>query len=83
MRPLGVAGIQQPRQLLPKHSAWVWQICQIYYLRCIFIAYDKTEQQHLKLWILRVPVGTHLGDVLRRVGFDIHRDDLLHGVLLS
>ena len=83
VRPLGVAGIQQPR-LHPKHSAWVWQICQIYYIRCIFIAYGKTKQEDLKVWVLGVSVGTDLGDVLRRVGFYIHRDDrFLHGCLLS
>ena len=82
MRPLGVAGIQKPR-LHPKHSTRVWQICQIHYIRYIFIAYGKAKQQDLKVWVLGVSVGTDLGNVLRRVGLYIHRDDRFHGFLLS
>ena len=82
VRPLGVSGVEQPRQLLAEEELRVWQICQIYYLWCIFIAYGKTKQQNLKVWVLGVPVGSHLGDVLRRVGLDVYGDKS-HMVLLS
>ena len=84
VRPLGVAGIQQPRQLLPKEMCRVWPGCQVDDRWSVQIFVDIAQQQDLKVWVLGVSVGTDLGDVLRRVGFYIHRDDrFLHGCLLS
>ena len=83
VRPLGVAGIQQPRQLLPKEVLRVRPAGQIQHSGRVRVLVGIAQQQDLKVWILGVSVGTDLGDVLRRVGLDIHRDDWFHGCLLS
>ena len=81
--PLGVAGIQQPRQLLPKEVLRIRLYGQVEHRHFVGVSEDEAQQQDLKVWILGVSVGTDLGDVLRRVGLYIHRDDRFHGFLLS
>ena len=83
VRPLGVAVIQQPLQLFPQKMLRVRPAGQVHHLGRVRVLVDVAQQQDLERRVLRVPVGTHGFDVLRRVGLDIHRDDRFHGNLLS
>ena len=79
VRPLGVAGIKQPRVILPQTALGLRYEGQVQHKRRFGGFRNAPQQQNLKRRVLRVSICTHLGDVQRGIGLNIHRDDLLHG----